>query len=242
MNAFGEAFVYLNDPFNWTRPNGDPGPAGRARTDLGARRRPRRTGRAAARDRPRCQRPRRRGDRRPVQRQPGGARRWPCSPSSPSPRSASARRRRSWPWPLFAVPPMLTNTFVGFREVDRDVREAARAMGMARRQVIAKVEFPLAVPLIMTGVRTAAVQVVATATLAALVGGGGLGRIINLGFGQQDYGADHRRRPARRRPRAAHRGAARRPLGRAHPRAAAVLAAPAVAPAAGCGASSAVPL
>jgi osmoprotectant transport system permease protein len=82
---------------------------------------------------------------------------------------------------------MLTNTFVGFREVDRDVREAARAMGMARRQVIAKVEFPLAVPLIMTGVRTAAVQVVATATLAALVGGGGLGRIINLGFGQQDY-------------------------------------------------------
>ena len=88
---------------------------------------------------------------------------------------------------LFALPPMLTNTFVGFREVDRDVREAARAMGMARRQVIAKVEFPLAVPLIMTGVRTAAVQVVATATLAALVGGGGLGRSINLGFGQQDY-------------------------------------------------------
>jgi osmoprotectant transport system permease protein len=88
---------------------------------------------------------------------------------------------------LFAVPPMLTNTFVGFREVDRDVLEAARAMGMAPRQVIAKVEFPLAVPLIMTGVRTAAVQVVATATLAALVGGGGLGRIINLGFGQQDY-------------------------------------------------------
>jgi osmoprotectant transport system permease protein len=88
---------------------------------------------------------------------------------------------------LFALPPMLTNTFVGFREVDRDVIEAARAMGMAPRQVIAKVEFPLAVPLIMTGVRTAAVQVVATATLAALVGGGGLGRIINLGFGQQDY-------------------------------------------------------
>ncbi len=88
---------------------------------------------------------------------------------------------------IFAFPPMLTNTFVGFREVDRDVREAARAMGMSRGQVVRKVEFPLAVPLIMTGVRTAAVQVVATATLAALVGGGGLGRIINLGFGQQDY-------------------------------------------------------
>lgn len=88
---------------------------------------------------------------------------------------------------IFAVPPMLTNTFVGFREVDRDVREAARAMGLSRGQVTARVEFPLAVPLIMTGVRTAAVQVVATATLAALVGGGGLGRIINLGFGQQDY-------------------------------------------------------
>jgi osmoprotectant transport system permease protein len=88
---------------------------------------------------------------------------------------------------IFAFPPMLTNTFVGFREVDRDVREAARAMGMSRGQVVARVEFPLAVPLIMTGVRTAAVQVVATATLAALVGGGGLGRIINLGFGQQDY-------------------------------------------------------
>ena len=88
---------------------------------------------------------------------------------------------------LFALPPMLTNTYVGFREVDRDVREAARAMGMSRGQVVTRVEFPLALPLVMTGVRTAAVQVVATATLAALVGGGGLGRIINLGFGQQDY-------------------------------------------------------
>jgi osmoprotectant transport system permease protein len=89
---------------------------------------------------------------------------------------------------VFAVPPMLTNTFVGFREVDRDVREAARAMGMSRGQMLTGVEFPLALPLVMTGVRTAAVQVVATATLAALVGGGGLGRIINLGFGQQDFG------------------------------------------------------
>jgi osmoprotectant transport system permease protein len=89
---------------------------------------------------------------------------------------------------VFAIPPILTNTFVGFREVDRDVREAARAMGMSTRQVIARAELPLAVPLVMTGIRTATVQVVATAGLAALVGGGGLGRLINLGFGQQDYG------------------------------------------------------
>jgi osmoprotectant transport system permease protein len=90
---------------------------------------------------------------------------------------------------LFALPPVLTNTYVGFRGVDRDVVEAARAMGMRERQVLVRAELPLAVPLLMTGVRTAAVQVVATATLAALVAGGGLGRIITLGFRQQDYGA-----------------------------------------------------
>jgi osmoprotectant transport system permease protein len=89
---------------------------------------------------------------------------------------------------IFAVPPILTNTFVGFRGVDADVREAARAMGMSRGQVLRRVETPLAAPLVLTGIRTAAVQVVATATLAALVGGGGLGRLINLGFGQRDYG------------------------------------------------------
>jgi osmoprotectant transport system permease protein len=89
---------------------------------------------------------------------------------------------------VFAVPPILTNTFVGFRGVDADVREAARAMGMSRGQVIRRVDVPLALPLVMTGIRTATVQVVATAGLAALVGGGGLGQIINLGFGQQNYG------------------------------------------------------
>ncbi|MGY1855102.1 ABC transporter permease [Modestobacter sp. SYSU DS0290] len=90
---------------------------------------------------------------------------------------------------VFAFPPVLTNTYIGFRGVDRDVVEASRAMGMSERQVLLRAELPLATPLLMTGVRTAAVQVVATATLAALVAGGGLGRIINLGFGQQDYGA-----------------------------------------------------
>jgi osmoprotectant transport system permease protein len=89
---------------------------------------------------------------------------------------------------VFAVPPVLTNTYVGFRSVDRDVVEAARAMGMSGRQVVLRAELPLAAPLVMTGVRTAAVQVVATATLAALVAGGGLGGIITLAFAQQDYG------------------------------------------------------
>ena len=89
---------------------------------------------------------------------------------------------------VFAVPPILTNTYVGFRGVDADVREAARGMGMSRGQIVRRVELPLALPLVMTGVRTAAVQVVATASLAALVAGGGLGRIVALGFGQQDYG------------------------------------------------------
>jgi osmoprotectant transport system permease protein len=89
---------------------------------------------------------------------------------------------------VFAFPPILTNTYVGFRGVDADVREAARAMGMRRGQVIARVDLPLALPLVMTGIRTAAVQVVATAGLAALVAGGGLGRLVQLGFGQQDYG------------------------------------------------------
>lgn len=84
---------------------------------------------------------------------------------------------------LFAVPPLLTNAYVGMREADRDVVEAARGMGMSGGQLLARVELPLAFPLIMTGVRSAAVQVVATATLAALPGGGGLGRIITAGFG-----------------------------------------------------------
>ncbi|GGV20189.1 ABC transporter permease [Streptomyces spectabilis] len=87
---------------------------------------------------------------------------------------------------LFAVPPLLTNAYVGMREVDRSVVEAARGMGMSGRQVFGRVELPLAYPLIMTGVRSAAVQVVATATLAAMAGEGGLGRIITAGFNLQN--------------------------------------------------------
>ncbi len=82
---------------------------------------------------------------------------------------------------LFAIPPILTNAYVGVRGVDREVREAAVGMGMTGGELLRRVEVPLALPLISAGVRTAAVQVVATATLAALVGGGGVD-----GFGQQD--------------------------------------------------------
>lgn len=87
---------------------------------------------------------------------------------------------------LFAIPPILTNTYVGMREVERGVVEAARGMGMSGWQLLRSVELPLAMPMLMNGLRLAAVQVVATATIAALVAGGGLGRIITSGFGRQD--------------------------------------------------------
>ncbi|WNI31043.1 ABC transporter permease [Streptomyces sp. ITFR-6] len=83
---------------------------------------------------------------------------------------------------LFAVPPLLTNAYVGMTGVDRSVTEAARGMGMSGGQLFVRVELPLAYPMIMTGLRSAAVQVVATATIAAMVGQGGLGRIITAGF------------------------------------------------------------
>ena len=86
-----------------------------------------------------------------------------------------------------AIPPMVTNSYIGMREVDADVREAARGMGMRERAVLLRVELPIALPLIMAGIRTSAVNVVATATLAALVAWGGLGRFIVDGFGLQDY-------------------------------------------------------
>ncbi|MET9934901.1 MULTISPECIES: ABC transporter permease subunit [unclassified Streptomyces] len=83
---------------------------------------------------------------------------------------------------LFAVPPLLTNAYVGIRGVDPDVVRAARGTGMTGGQVLARVELPLALPMVLAGVRIAAVQLVATATVAALAGGGGLGRIITAGF------------------------------------------------------------
>jgi osmoprotectant transport system permease protein len=85
-----------------------------------------------------------------------------------------------------AVPPMVTNTYVAMREVDPDVKDAARGMGYRELAQVLRVELPLAVPLIMAGVRTSAVQVVATATLAALIAGGGLGRYIVDGLARND--------------------------------------------------------
>lgn len=86
-----------------------------------------------------------------------------------------------------AVPPMLTNAYVAMREVDPDVKDAARGMGYRELAQVLRVELPLAVPLLMAGVRTSAVQVVATATLAALIAGGGFGRYIVDGLAQFDY-------------------------------------------------------
>jgi osmoprotectant transport system permease protein len=85
------------------------------------------------------------------------------------------------------VPPIVTNSYVGMREVDPDVREAATGMGMRQRAVLLKVELPLSLPLIMAGIRTSAVNIVATATLAALVAWGGLGRFIVDGLSQRDF-------------------------------------------------------
>jgi osmoprotectant transport system permease protein len=103
----------------------------------------------------------------------------------------------NWPgvlgfWAVFfalfflAIPPILTNTYVGIKGVDRDTVEAARGMGMTERDVLIRLELPLAVPLVVAGTRTAAVQVVATATLGALTSWGGLGRYIVDGLATQD--------------------------------------------------------
>ena len=83
---------------------------------------------------------------------------------------------------LFALPPIITNAYVAVSGVDDDLVEAARGMGMDERQVLRRVELPVALPLIISGVRLAVVQVWATATIAALVAGPGLGRIITHGY------------------------------------------------------------
>ncbi len=80
------------------------------------------------------------------------------------------------------VPPIVTNTFAGMREVDRELVEAGRGMGMRETQLVRDVEVPVALPVILAGVRVSAVQIVATATLAAIVGGGTLGHFIVQGI------------------------------------------------------------
>ena len=87
---------------------------------------------------------------------------------------------------LFALPPIITTTWTGMREVDAETVEAARGMGMTETEVVRRVELPLAMPMIVSGIRLAVVQVWATATIAALVAGPGLGRIITHGYAAQD--------------------------------------------------------
>src|SRR4051794_39303843 len=89
---------------------------------------------------------------------------------------------------LFALPPLVTNSYIGLREVDPEVRDAARGMGMSGWQLFRRVELPLGMPLVMAGVRIATVQVWATATIAALVGAGGLGRLITDGLSAHNQG------------------------------------------------------
>ena len=88
---------------------------------------------------------------------------------------------------LFALPPIITNGYVAIREVPDDVKQSAVGMGMTARQRFFRVELPLGLPLIMSGVRLALVQVWATATIAAMVAGPGLGRVITDGFFRSDY-------------------------------------------------------
>jgi osmoprotectant transport system permease protein len=97
-------------------------------------------------------------------------------------------------WPVIvtlavlAVPPIVANTVAGLTSVDPDARDAAMGMGMTGWQVLGGVEVPLALALIITGIRSASAQVIATATIAATAALGGLGRPIFDGFNTLDYG------------------------------------------------------
>ncbi len=88
---------------------------------------------------------------------------------------------------ILAMPPVLINTDAAFRTLEPAILEAARGMGMSAFQRMIRVEFPLAVPVILTGIRISAVDVIASATLAAFVGSGGLGIYITRGFALYDY-------------------------------------------------------
>jgi len=90
---------------------------------------------------------------------------------------------------FLAIPPIVINTDLGLRSVAASVLEAARAVGMTHAQVSRRVQWPLAMPIVFTGVRTAAVEVIASATLAAFIGGGGLGEYVVNGLANNDAGA-----------------------------------------------------
>jgi osmoprotectant transport system permease protein len=86
---------------------------------------------------------------------------------------------------VLAIPPILVGAYAGIRTVDRDLIEAARGMGLRERQILFGVELPLAIPVVMGGIRTATLQVIATATIGAIVGGPGIGRYIKDGLNNQ---------------------------------------------------------
>jgi osmoprotectant transport system permease protein len=88
---------------------------------------------------------------------------------------------------LLAIPPIFTNVYTGIANVDDAYRDAARGLGMTTRQQLMLAEIPIAAPLLITGIRIAVVQVIATATIGAYAGTGGLGRFIIDGFALQDY-------------------------------------------------------
>jgi len=87
---------------------------------------------------------------------------------------------------VLAVPPILVNAYTGIAGVDRELVEAARGMGLRERQILGGVELPLAAPVVLTGIKSAAIQVIATATLGAIYGFGGFGSYVVLGLAQND--------------------------------------------------------
>ena len=89
---------------------------------------------------------------------------------------------------LIAIPPILINTYVGLTEVDQSYVEAARGMGMGTWELLRKIELPLVVPVVFAGLRTSAVNVIASATLATFIGAGGLGDFIQAGIALNDVG------------------------------------------------------
>lgn len=88
---------------------------------------------------------------------------------------------------VLSCPPILINTFLGIKRIDREVLESARGMGMNEKQILLKIKLPLALPLILSGVRTASVEIISSATLAAFIGGGGLGTFIISGLSMYNF-------------------------------------------------------
>ncbi|MDQ0575148.1 ABC transporter permease [Agromyces albus] len=89
---------------------------------------------------------------------------------------------------ILAIPPLLAGAYAGFESVDRHTIDAARAVGMRESQIVGKVELPLGMPILVGGIRSATLQIIATATLAAFIADAGLGRFIFEGLKIRDYG------------------------------------------------------